>query len=166
MANKEKPENIRLNLMKGNRDLLKEVNAKLSKGIISYNGMNAEEPIVYLGQPQYSVFDVRKKKLVLYYDTLRGRLLKMSELGGGAQVDAIADLSKNVYMSTKLAAENLKIKPDGDGTGKWMAAMLFIFAIFILLFMYMTATHGVSIGTSPAQATTTITQGLIHINTT
>ena len=48
MANKEKPENIRLNLMKGNRDLLNEVNAKLSKGIISYNGMNAEEPIVYL----------------------------------------------------------------------------------------------------------------------
>jgi hypothetical protein len=161
-----KPEIIKLNLMRGPRDKAKTVNAKLKSGLIEYPGMDPDEPIVWLGQPQYALFDITSKKSELFYDVTRHSLLKLSELGGVPQTDAIADLTKYFVIASEKTKENMSAKDAGNNLGKWTVGIILIVGVVAMLFIYLMATHapaGVAAPTPSPQAVANST--LIHINT-
>ena len=169
MATKiQKPEIIKLNLMRGPRDRVKVVSAKLKNGTIEYPGMDPDEPIVWLGQPQYALFDITSKKPELFYDISRHSLLKLSELGGVPQTDAIADLTKYFVIASEKTKENMSAKDMGNSLGKWTLGIIFIVALVAMVFIYLMATHApgssAPAATAPAKAIANST--LIHINTT
>jgi hypothetical protein len=164
----QKPEIIKLNLMRGPRDKEKTINAKLKGGLIEYPGMDPMEPIVWLGQPQYALFDIKSKKSELFYDKTRHSLLKLSDLGGAPQTDAIADLTKYFVIAGEKTKENMAATDTSNSLGKWTLGIIFLVAIVAMVFMYLMATHG--FGSSPAQAAPSLkaitNSTLIHINAT
>lgn len=163
----QKPEILRLNLMRGPRDRVKLVTAKLKGGIIEYPGMDPNEPIVWLGQPQYALFDIRSKKAELFYDITRHSLLKLSELGGVPQTDAIADLTKYFVTASEKTKENMSAKDMGNSLGKWTLGIIFIVALVAMVFMYLMATHfGAASSAAPSTASSVsaaTNSTLIHI---
>jgi hypothetical protein len=168
MASIQKPEIVKLNLMRGPRDIEKTVMAKLKSGLLEYPGMDPKEPIVWLGQPQYALFDIRSKKVELFYDKMRHSLLKLSDLGGTPQTDAIADLTKYFVKAAENTKENMSAKDMGNDLGKWTLGIIFLVAVVAMVFMYLMATHvptaATSSATSPISAATN--SELIHFNTT
>ncbi len=167
MADKiQKPEMIKLNLMRGPRDKVKVVTAKLKSGLIEYPGMDQNEPIVWLGTPQHALFDVTSKKSELFYDVTRHSLLKLSELGGVPQTDAIADLTKYFVIASEKTKENMMAKDMGNNLGKWTLGIIFIVALVAMVFIYLMASHapgGAAAASGPAKSIANAT--LIHINT-
>ena len=159
-----KPEIIKLNLMRGSKDKIKTLNAKLKSGLIEYSGMDPTEPIVWLGQPQYALFDVTSKKNELFYDVTRHSLFKLHELGGVPQTDAIADLTKYFVIASEKTKENMSAKDAGNELGKWTLGIILIVAVVAMVFIYLMATH-TSPAAAPAQSTmNAITNStLIHI---
>lgn len=128
---------VRFNLMRGTRDKIKTVNAKLKSGMLEYPGMDPQEPIVYFGQPAYTMFDQQTKKIELFYDITTKRLLKLNELGGSPQTDAIADLTRNFTIAAKNAKANMGAADDMNKGGKFMLAMLVVVAIVGMITIYM-----------------------------
>lgn len=167
MANKiQTPEIIKLNLMRGPKDKEKTVMAKLKSGLVEYPGMDPNEPIVWLGQPQYSLFDIQSKKPELFYDKTRHSLLKLSDLGGTPQTDAIADLTKYFVKAAENTKENMSAKDAGNELGKWTLGIILVVALVAMVFIYLMATHSPSSGAaakSTIQAVNNAT--LIHLNT-
>lgn len=165
MTQIKKPELIKLNLMRGNRDKEKQVNAKLKAGLIEYPGMDPSEPIVYFGQPEYTLYDIQTKKLELFYDKTRKTLIKLKDLGGSPQSDAIADLTKNFTIAAKNAENNTGMQENVNQLGKWTLGIIFLVAVVAMIFLYLMATHG-PVGTASQAATTIVQAPFIHINTT
>jgi hypothetical protein len=167
MVKIQKPEIIKLNLMRGPRDRVKITNAKLKSGSIEYSGMDPNEPIIWLGQPQYALFDIRSKKSELFYDVTRHSLLKLSELGGVPQTDAIADLTKYFVIASEKTKENMSAKDMSNNLGKWTLGILFLVAVVAMVFMYLMATHAPSGAAASAPSMKSVTNStLIHLNTT
>ena len=161
----EKPELIKLNLMRGSTTKEKQVIAKLKGGIIEYSGMGKDETIVYFGQGGYSLYDIQTKKMELFYDITRKNLIKLSDLGGSPQSDAIADLTKNFVIASKKAEDNMGMNDNVNNLGKWTLGIIMIVALLAMVFMYLMATH-VPIGGATASPTTIVQTPLIHINAT
>ncbi len=162
----EKPEPITFNLMRGVSTKEKSVTAKLKSGVIEYPGMSPSELIIYFGQAGYSFYNLQTKKLELFYDITRHSLIRLSDLGGTAHGDAIADLTNNFTIAAKKAEDNMGINENANTLGKWAFGIIFILAVMGMVFIYLMTTHaGASL--SAGQATTTITQTpFLHINAT
>lgn len=165
---KEKPEIIRLNLMRSPRDRSKVLNAKLKGGVVEYPGMDPNEPIVYFGQPQYTLFDLPSRKIELFYNMTTKSLLKLNDLGGAPKTDAIMDLTRNFTIAAINIQKNLGAEDNMNELGKWTMGIILIVAVMALVFIYLMATHG---ATAAAQTATTAGSGLlgkslVSINTT
>lgn len=168
MATIEKPEIIKLNLMRGPRDKEKTIMAKLKGGMIEYKGMDSRSPIVWLGQPQYALLDLKSKKPELFYDKTRKMLLKLSDLGGAPHTDAIADLTKNFAIAAENTRKNMSAQDLNNDLGKWTLGIIFLVAVVAMVFMYLMATHS---PTASAPAATSVSNAinsatLIHLNAT
>lgn len=165
----EKPEMLTLVLMRGPRDKLKTITAKLKGGLVEYNGMDPNEPIVYYGSPSYTLFNVQSRKVELFYDITAKRLLKLNELGGQQQTDAIADLTRNFTIATKATMQNTGADDPVNNTGKWVLGILVVVAIVAMVFIYLMATHVPATSAAP-QASANVLQaashGIIPINGT
>lgn len=166
-SHQQKPEIIKLNLMRGPRDKEKTVKAKLRGGLLEYPGMDPDEPIVWLGQPQFTLYDIRAKKPELFYDKTRHSLLKLSDLGGVPSVDAIADLTKYFTIAAEKTKENMSAKDAGNNVMKWTFGIIIVVAIVSMAFMYMTATHGTGAAATTTAVTTAkaVANSTIHIPT-
>jgi len=162
---KEKPIRVNLNLMAGPNNKLKTVRAKLVGGVITYPGCDPSDPIIWFGSSGYALFDVQKKSYELFYDTSKKALLRLESLGGGIKVDAVTDLTKNFALAVKNTNQNMNANSETNTLGKWVAGMLIVFAIVIIVFMYILATHvpsgaATSSSVSAAQA---VNKTLIHL---
>jgi hypothetical protein len=168
MATIEKPEIIKLNLMRGPRDKEKTVTAKLKGGMVEYKGMDSRSPIVWLGQPQYALLDLQSKKPELFYDKTRKMLLKLSDLGGAPTTDAIADLTKNFAIAAENTRKNMNAQDLGNNLGKWTLGILFLVAVVAMVFMYLMATHAPAASASSAASVSNAIKSstLININAT
>jgi len=166
MATKiEKPELIRLHLMRGSSTKEKTVKAKLKSGIIEYPDMARDETIVYFGQGGYAIYDIKSKKMELYYDVIKKTLIKLADLGGTPQSDSIADLTRNFTIAAKKAEDNIGANDYGNNTGKWALGMILILAVLTMVFMYLEFTHVPGGGATSAAVSGNVPGTLIHINT-
>jgi len=162
---KEKPIRVNLNLMAGPNNKLKTVRAKLVGGVITYPGCDPSDPIIWFGSSGYALFDVQKKSYELFYDTSKKALLRLESLGGGIKVDAVTDLTKNFALAVKNTNQNMNANSETNTLGKWVAGMLIVFAIVIIVFMYILATHVPSgaATSSSVSATQAVNKTLIHL---
>ena len=155
---KEKPVFVNLNLMAGSTNKIKTVRAKLVGGIITYNGCDPNDPIIWFGNSGYALFDVRKKSYELFYDTSKKSLLRLDALGGNIKADAVADLTKNFALAVKNTNQNMNANVETNNAWKWTFGIIVIVALLALVFMYLMVTHtpGGAVASSPPINTTSI----------
>jgi len=166
VVTKEKPIFVNLNLMAGPTNKLKTVRAKLVGGVITYPGCDPNDPIIWFGSSGYALFNVQRKCYELFYDTSKKTLLKLDSLGGGVKTDAVTDLTKNFALAVKNTNQNMNANAETNTLGKWVLGILLVFALVVVAFMYILATHvptGVASSSSVASVTQTVNKTLIHL---
>ncbi len=168
----EKPSMIKLHMMNGPSDKLNTITAKWKGGLIEYNGMDPEEPIVWFGEPGYAIFDVKTKKNELYYDVKRKRLIKLSHLGGTPTMDAISELGRHVMIAAKKTDQNMGVAQASKTLEHIVLGLAFITFLMFMVFAYMMWTHMPSVPNTPAPKASNQSisnqvnsSTLIHINT-
>lgn len=165
-----KPELVKINIMSGNRNIMKLVSGKLKSGMVTYPGMDVTEPIVWFGQPQYALFNLKQRKIELFYDATRKILIKLKDLGGTPNTDAIADLTRNFTVALQNTKSNMNTDDSQNNTLKWAMGFAFLIMFFAIIGAYLIISHvhpaGAVAAAHTASTMKTITNDtIIHIPT-
>ncbi|MEM3476999.1 MAG: hypothetical protein QW045_02695, partial [Candidatus Micrarchaeaceae archaeon] len=143
--------------------------AKIIGGFVKSKSIPPENPIVYLGLPNYAIMNLRNKRLTLFYDQRQHRLLKTSELAGDTETDVNAILTTNFALGARSAENTLGAKQPMNDMTKWAIALILFSMVISFLFFYLVISHGGATTTAPSTATSVASainsSTLIHLPT-
>ncbi|MEM0147900.1 MAG: hypothetical protein QXD11_03055 [Candidatus Micrarchaeaceae archaeon] len=162
----QKPQLVDLWVFDGKGLLKTKETAKIIGGFVKSKSIPPEDPIVYLGLPNYAIMNLRNKRLTLFYDQRQHKLLKTSELAGDAETDVNAILTTNFALGARSAENTLGAKQPMNEMTKWAIAVLLFSMVISFIFFYLVITHSTTAPTP--QATGSISNAinsstLIHL---
>jgi hypothetical protein len=157
----EAPQPIILHIMKGPREQEKVINARVRGGIIEFNGMDPKNPVIWLGQSEYAILNLQKRRYELFYDATRKTLIKLKDLGGNESVDSINELAKNFMLAQKLIHEDLNIQKGDITAFKWAIGFAVVIILMSLIIAYMIITHNYTPPPSSSGTSSIIGSGLV-----
>ncbi|MEM4115906.1 MAG: hypothetical protein QXP59_07895 [Saccharolobus sp.] len=137
----QKPQLVDLWVFDGKGLLKTKETAKIIGGFVKSKSIPPEDPIVYLGLPNYAIMNLRNKRLTLFYDQRQHKLLKTSELAGDAETDVNAILTTNFALGARSAENTLGAKQPMNDMTKWAIAVLLFSMVISLIFFYLVITH-------------------------
>ncbi len=149
MSKMQKITPITLNIVRGNNYIIKRIRGKLNGGVVTYPGMDKDNPIVWLGHPQYSVYNQQTKCYELFYNETRATLIKV-DVGSSITSDTIVDLTRNFTIAVQNTKNNMNADKTNNDALKWALGAAILILLFAMIFAYLITTHnhgGTSVNT-------------------
>ncbi|EET90549.1 MAG: hypothetical protein UNLARM2_0020 [Candidatus Micrarchaeum acidiphilum ARMAN-2] len=136
----EKTNRIKVNLLRGNEMLTGQVMGKRVGSILIFKGADPSKPVLWFGEPGYSIYDTKRKTNVFFYDVQRNRLLNFKELGnsGLTEVNLRAILSGAAITGAENAKKSLGLGDAMNNMYKLAAIGIIGELIVILIFLMLT----------------------------
>ena len=124
---------IRVNILRGTDTVIKAENGKRIGPLLIFKSANPEKPVAWTGEKGYSLYDVKRKTEIFFYDSTKERLVSFSELQGMESVNVKAILSSNLITAMREADKQMLLF---DSTGylyKMGAIGIIGFAVVIMI---------------------------------
>ena len=100
---------IRVNILRGSDTVIRTENGKRVGPLLIFKSVNPEKPVVWTGEKGYSLYDVKRKTEIFFYDSTKERLVSFSELQGMESVNVKAALSSDLISAMKGAERQMLI---------------------------------------------------------
>ncbi len=100
---------IRVNVLRGSDTVIRTENGKRVGPLLIFKSVNPEKPVVWTGEKGYSLYDVKRKTEIFFYDSTKERLVSFSELQGMESVNVKAALSSDLISAMKGAERQMLI---------------------------------------------------------
>ncbi len=98
---------IRVNILRGTDTVIRTENGKRVGPLLIFKSVNPEKPVVWTGEKGYSLYDVKRKTEIFFYDSTKERLISFSELQGMESVNVKATLSSDLISAMKGAEKQM-----------------------------------------------------------
>jgi len=122
---------IRVNILRGSDTVIKTENGKRVGPLLIFKSVNPEKPVVWTGEKGYSLYDVKRKTEIFFYDSTKERLISFSELQGTESVNVKAALSSDLISAMKGAERQMLIYDSNSYLFK--AGMLGLLGLIFLI---------------------------------
>ncbi len=127
---------IRVNILRGTDTVIKTENGKRIGPLLIFKSVNPEKPVVWTGEKGYSLYDVKRKTEIFFYDSTKERLVSFSELQGMESVNVKAVLSSNLITAMKEADKQMLLF-DATGYLYKLGAMGIIGLVALIMLLYL-----------------------------
>ncbi len=137
---------ITINIVRGSNYIIKKIRGKLQNGVVVYSGMDKENPIVWLGHPEYAVYNQQAKQYELFYNEIRATLIKV-DIGQTISSNSIVDLTRNFTLAVQNTDRNMNANKTNNDALKWAIGGAILIILFAMIFAFLISSHN---GTSTA----------------